>query len=346
MAITLNKDDTRFTGIDSSGKRTATRSMVFGYASGDDTMDLAESSLLPKVGDVHPSYTAWTVQSVGEPSWSDSPRIFSVNVTYSMGGSSGGGSVSSKGKKPWELGPQNFQSSTYEIEEPLLQLWDKDKSSYIPLVNTAGDRILATVPKTVQRITFQLHYKHTEGSTKKQNTNYSYNSSSETVCNITIPPYAGKLLPFSTTLHTIYKENGEVDYQYETAEITIDIRNGDTWLLKYLNVGTQAIWGSGETSFKGAAYRYHELTSSSATPTESNMEIGSLEDALAAKKVYTDAGGKAGNFPIEEITEPFPLDSSGGFDETAYSSGGEYVTVSGYPKQGESWNKFDLPKSI
>jgi hypothetical protein len=355
MAITLDKDDMQFTGVGSDGKRTATRHMVFGYNSGDDTMDLAESTLLPNVGDLHPQYTAWTVSSIGEPKWTDSPKQFSLDVQYSMGGRSGGGSSasSSKGNKPWELGPQNYQESTYDIEEPLLELYQYKvgEQGYTanphPLNNTAGDRVIATTPQTVRRITFQLHYKHKEGKMAAQNDDYSYNSKSETVCNITIPPYAGKLMPFSTSLHTVYKADGvTVDYEYETAEITIDIRMKKTWKREFLNVGTQAFFLNFGSQNKGAVYKYHKITSPSQQMTQSTLSFGSLEEALAAREVYTKAGGKGGNFPIEELTEPFPLTYSGTFDEEKYKNGGDYLIVSGYDREGESWSKFNFPKKI
>lgn len=358
MAITLDKDDMQFTGVGSDGKRTATRHMVFGYDSGDDTMDLAESTLLPNVGDLHPQYTAWSVSSIGEPKWTDSPKRFSIDIQYSLGGRFSGGSLGvsgtgSKGKKPWELGPQNYQETTYDIEEPLLQLYQYEvggkgnTGNPYPLENTAGDRIIATVPRTIRRISFQLHYKHKDGKMAAQNDDYSYNSESVKVCNITIPPYAGKLLPFATSLHTVYKSNGAVDYEYETAEITIDIRAKDTWKRSFLNVGTQAIWLlSSGGMVKGAAYRYYELTSPNTPPTLAKMCFGPLEEALRAREVYMKAGGKGSNFPMEEITEPFPLEEDGGFDEELFKNGGEYLRVSGYDREGESWSKFNLPKKI
>lgn len=356
MAITLDKDDMQFTGVGSDGKRTATRHMVFGYNSGDDTMDLAESTLLPNVGDLHPQYTAWRVSSIGEPKWTDSPKQFSLDVQYSMGGIPGGngGLISrSKGKKPWELGPQNYQETTYDIEEPLLELYQYEvgKQKYTanphPLTNTAGDRVIATTPQTVRRITFQLHYKHKEGKMAAQNNDYSYNSKSETVCNITIPPYAGKLMPFSTSLHTVYKADGvTVDYEYETAEITIDIRMKKTWKREFLNVGTQAILRGFGSQSKGAVYRYHKITKPGQQITTNTLSFGSLEEALAAREVYTKAGGKGSNFPIEELTEPFPLTYDGSFDEEEYKKGGDYLRISGYDREGESWSKFNLPKKI
>lgn len=355
MAITLDKDDMQFTGVGSDGKRTATRHMVFGYNSGDDTMDLAESSLLPDVGDLHPQYAAWSVSSIGEPKWTDSPKQFSIDVQYSMGVRAGGGSfgvsgTGSKGKKPWELGPQNYQETTYDIEEPLFTLYDPQTGVTSELKNSAGDQIIATTQKTVRRITFQVHYKHKEGKMAAHNDDYSYNSESVTICNITIPPYAGKLMPFATSLHTVYKSDGSVDYEYETAEITIDIRMKDTWKREFLDVGLQArfsdfVEDAGAIDAKGAVFRFYNLSKKDDLPSKSNMHYGLIENVVAARKAYIDAGGKGADFPYEELTEPFPLDVAGWIDIDAMTTG-EYRTISGYDREGESWSKFNLPKKI
>ena len=289
MAIQLIKDDIQFTGIGSDGKKSATRLMVLSYGENDNSMDFAESELLPNINDLHPDYPAWHVSGVKNPQWSESPRIITVEVEYSMGGSSssGGGGGSSKGKKPWELGVQNFQSSIYDIEEPLLYIYDPQEDQIRRLENTAGDQIIATTQKTVRRITFQVHYKHKAGKMAAQNDDYSYNKDAVKVCNIEIPPYAGKLMPFGTTLHTVYKSNGSVDYEYETAEITIDIRMKDTWLREFLNVGTQAKFTD---STKGAVFRFYDLKNKNDLPSINNMNFGSMAEMITARKKYVDAG--------------------------------------------------------
>lgn len=356
MAVAIIQDDTKFTGIGSDGKRTAKRIMIFSYESGDDTMTLGESALLPSINDLHPTYTAWAVQDIGEPEFFDTPRRFKVEITYVLQTMPYSGVwFKSRNKKPWELGAQDFQQSTYDIERPLLTIFrPANMASYtddaygaitgtIDLLNTAGDRIIATEQIPVKRLSFKLHYRHTSGSSAPVNDAYSYNSLQIKVCNITIPPYAGKLLPFTTTLNTVYKADGTtVDYQYDTAQITIDILIGDTWKKEFLNVGTQAVFADGS---KGALFRYHLLSGPNDMPSADNVEYGSWEDVVKQRQIYLGAGGKGANFPYEEMTEPFPLDQDGAFDLAAFEDK-EYLKVRGYPKEGEDWSRFNFPQTI
>lgn len=369
--IQLTKDDTEWEGMDSSGKRTATRYMVFSYDSGDTSMTLAQSALVPSLTDVHPDYTLWTVESIDQPVVNETPKEMYLRVKYVYGGTNVSGALS--GKKPWELGATNFQTTTYEKEVPKKRIyqpkeitvgWDengletKGTGKWVDYKNSAGFKKRGKDTVTIMRMSFTLNYKHEKGKIIPAPLDYSFNAAAVKICNYNMPAYAAKLMPFSTTLHTVYSTGGtSVKYEYESADVVIELMLEDTWIDWMLNTGTLVLWEQTINGKKkmvpGAVYKYSEIDTYNATtfPTDllkAPIKFGSLEQMIAQRQKFIKKAGAANAsfFPYEEFTEEVPMKMDG----TLYSEAllepekHEYPRIGGFSRKGASWSKYNFPE--
>lgn len=378
MSFALLKDDIRFEGMDSSGKKTATRIMAFSCAAGDGALDLAENPVLPSRGDVHPDYTLWTVDSIEPFEYSDVLSLgsyygpgYMARVKYTYGGTDvGAGALS--GKKPWELGATNFHKSTYEKEVPLKRIFQPNKiavgtkedgtiiygtGKWVDYKNSAGFRKLGKDTVSVLRIGFTLNYKHQKGVILPAPTDFLFNANAEKVCNFVIPPYAGKLMPFTTQLHTVYDNSGKnVKYEYESAEITIEIMQDLTWIDEFLNTGTICLWeqtiDGKKVMVPGAVYKYREISTynKETFPTDvlkAKIKFGSLEMMIAQRQKFIKSAGaeNASYFPYEEFTEEVPQKTDGTlYEEALLDPNKDYLKKGGFTRKGASWKKYNLPE--
>ena len=355
--MNIIKDSIDFDGVDSSGRRTATRYLVIDRASDDSTMDLAESNLLPQIGDAHPQYTNYICDSVDKPTWGEGgePRFF-VKVKYRRGGSRGGGGGSQGGDvPPWELGPQDVTTTAVEVEYQMDRLYSPEKKKWIWLKNSAGNRLIKTGRTYIVQLSFIQNYEHKTGRWKEAMVNQSINSEQIKVCNLNIGPYCGKLLPFTPKLHTVYENDGEtIKYEYESVQYTIEIlTNGDvSWKEKILNVGKYARFplNGGTLSPASPIFSYQPIVSDDAT---ANLAVktryGRIEDVMAAQTAYEKATNNKGKkIPYAEITEELPLKADGTLYLEAMEDpeNYEYLTIEGFPVVPESWTKYDLPEEV
>lgn len=356
MSFSIVKDDiVPGNGLDSSGKQTFIRKMGVAYEEGDTVVDLQESNFFPSVGSVHPTYTQWTLESIATPEVVSDPKEIWYDCTYSRGGNSGGGGSSdSKNTPPWDLGPQEFQSNTFDIMIPVKRIFKPrdigGDGEWHDYTNSAGAPLLREMPVPVKQIAFVMNYKHREGRSPESVEKYTYNSKAEKVCNETIEPYCGKLLPTSSTLHTVYENDGKtIKWQYDSVRYTIQV-NGMTWKISDLNVGTYCVWTNSKgEKYKGPVYKYPNWTSgdiATASPT-----FGSMEQLIAMRKKYLAANqnNKTSDFPWDEFTEPVPLNDDGTLDLKSLlnkDGNAQYKRIEGFDMEGESWNKYDLPSKI
>ena len=375
MALILKYDTTEFNGMNSGGNKTATRTMIFSYDDGDSSMDLAMSPLVPQAGDIHPDYNRFRVESYDAPIRSDAPqKEFMIHVRYGYD-TSISGSVSADAK-PWELGPQNYQESTYEIQVPVKKLWQpkdltigyrsdgtpvKGSGKWIDCRNTAGSPLVLMDTKTVFRMSFTLNYKHKAGDTTKMHNDYSFNENEEQICNFKIPRYSAKMLPFSTSMHTVYASNGkDVKYEYDSVNVTIEVMMDYSWIQYLLNVGTLALFPDPKDENRkipGAVYKYKNITKFNKKTIDEDYvkaetKFGPVEDVIRARAKFLKSAGEDNEsearnwFPFEEFTEQLPLLMDGTLDEEAIKDpvNNPYTMLAGFTRKGRSWSVYNLPR--
>ena len=351
------RDDTNFDGVESSGKKSATRYLVYSCDKGDSTMLLAESNLIPKIGDVHPNYTRWTVESISKPKYSEGKPEFHFEIKYSYGGSdsSGGGASGSENVPPWELGAQNVKTTPIPIEMPIRQLYDAKAQKWIPFKNTAGNILQRMGKFYAVQLTFTLNYKHKAGRWQEARIYHSINNNAMVVCNISVGRHKGRMMPFTPTLHTVYENDGKtVKWEYETVDYTIEILPGNidySWMISELNVGRLARFKrNGKLSDPEPIYSY---TPWKKPGDENKIDIetqyGGIKEVQAAQNAFFNAGGKT-KIPWSQVDENMPLDKDGTILTSAlkYSEDGmnEYLKIEGFDVVPESWAKYGLPRSV
>ena len=351
MAFVIVKDDiVPGNGTDSSGKQSFIRKVAVTYDPQRDTVvDLQESSFFPEVGSVHPTYTQWTLESISTPILNDNPAEIWFDCTYTRNILT---PAKPKDTPPWELGVQDFQTNTFDIMVPVKRIFKPREfggdGQWHDYTNSAGAPLLREMPVPVEQITFTMNYRHREGKDPEQVRTYSYNAKKEKVCNRPIDPYCGKLLPTSSSLHTVYDNDGKtVKWQYDAVRYTIQI-HGLTWKISDLNVGTYCVWENSKgEKYKGPVYKFPDWKGGDITTAKPTF--GSMEQLIATRKRYLDAdraNHKSSDFPWDEFTESVPLDGNGGLYLDALLNGKEYLKVEGFEREGESWSKYDLPEKV
>lgn len=338
--IQLIRDDiTRANGGSKSSGRTFVRTLFYEHNDEATKLDLIISNRIPKWGVCHEVYTWFYVTEVGDVlDFSDNEWY--VEITYSDK-TNGTGAGYSPGTKPWDLPPLEVTISPFDHEVAMDEYWDQNTRSWRPFVNSAGTRLIGTKMANYVQMTFTMN--------KKKATHNSatiINSSAETVCGIDIPAFSGKLLPFTSTIHTVTDAStGKVEYQYVSQTVTIHI-SGDPngFAFSVLDVGTLSRNTRGEL---GAHYRYRVMNNGNDSPQTSPSRIGTIEDVVAQRKIYVSNGGKINDFPFEEYTEPLPL-ANGVLDLNAIAAGQNavYNKITGYQSRPQSWGKFNLPRKI
>ncbi|MBQ7404233.1 MAG: hypothetical protein IJW05_12445 [Lentisphaeria bacterium] len=356
MIKRLIADDTNYEGVDSSGKKSATRYLIYECDPGDSTMILAESNYIPQRGDAHPDYPAWTVQSIDPPVYDSSEPRFMIRVKYGYGGSSGGGAGSGNNNaKPWELGPQNITFGVGEMEYQIQKLWNPQQKDWIPLVNGAGNRIIKMGRSKYLKLSFEMNYKHRIGEwVDVSNTGVSINSEKQRICNIVVGAYCGKMQPVIPIFHRVFENDGKtVKWEYETVKFEIDIvSGGNTWMEKCLNVGRLARFlRNGELSEPEVIFSYTpwKYKDDSDNLKKVKATYGGMEEVLAANSVYQNAvGDKTKKIPYSQVDEELPLKTDGTVYLAAMRNPADnpYLTIDGLEVVPESWAKYSLPERI
>ena len=346
MANGITSDDTSWEGMDSNGVLTATRYITI-PAGNMKQLDLAESNLIPQIGDAHPENARWTVYSIGGIQHADIPNEYRLAVKYRR--VSGGVGITSGGNtdtKPWDLGIVNHRVDWTEVQVPLTELWDDKDKAIKPLVNGAGQAIPCMTDIPVRIDTFQISY-NTQKGHKRLAPPGTLN------CNVVsdffgadIIPYAGKILKMTSEDHVVYQNDGKtVKWQYETIgfEVHTFIDGKTTWILEFLNVGNMANFlnpDPDEPYFLGRIYQYTPWNSTDMTV---NARIpprfGCIDDVIMAREAYKEVtGDRTKEIPWSEA-EDIPLTASGLVDTEAIQNK-TYNKISGYQRQGVDWEPY------
>lgn len=346
MAITT--DDTDWEGMDSSGVMTATRYITI-PAGNMKQLDLAESNLIPQIGDAHPENARWTVYSIGGIQHADIPHEYRISVKYRRvsGGSS---SISWDGKtetRPWDLGIINHRTGWSSVQVPLTELWDAETNTTIPLVNGAGQVIPCMTDRPVRVDTFQINF-NTQKGHKELAPPGTLNCNEVNFFGRNVMPYAGKIVQMTSEQHVVYQNDGKtIKWEYETItfEVHTFIDGKTTWLLEFLNVGNMAMWprknDQGEDYLElGRIYQYTPWKSKDMTVNAKvKPQFGCIDDVIMAREKYKEVTeDKTKEIPWSEA-EDIPLTAVGTVDEDAITSK-EYNKIKGYERQGVDWEQY------
>lgn len=334
MAITIQRSGIKYGSgsMNASGVKTLIKEIIYNAGDSDTDADLLLSQYYPQKNEVLADYPAFKLKSVSTPEWADAPsRSCRIEATYETTSSST--SINSnRGAKPWELGVQGVRQSDFSVTVPMTYVYDMNGKK-VPFVNYLGLPFKGTMQLSGIKLEFSKSF---EGSkTSGFNTSAVYNSNRETVLGISIPKYCGKLMPTSREVHTVYKDNGTVDYNYTTLNYCIMIFygiDGSGWRKSVLQTSTIAKFNEE----LGAIWKYYPLTKFNQTP---EGRFGSIRDVIKANNEYQESiGDTTKNIPFEEITEPLPINSDGSINLTGDPDTFDYVD-----DVASSWNSYDLP---
>lgn len=345
MAITT--DDTVWEGMDSNGVMTATRYITI-PAGNMKQLDLAESNLIPQIGDAHPENSSWTVYSIGNIQYADIPNEYRISVKYRR--TVGGISITTNNERaPWDNGVFNHRTSFGTIEVPMTELFDAETKTYFDLKNSAGQTIPAMGKFPYKIETFQCNFNTKSGKHKELAPEGTLNCNAEVLFGKIIQPYAGMIMRMESEDHTVYQNDGKtVKWKYETISYEIHRFLGfsRTWKLEFLNIGNMYIHTVEDQKVPSRIYQYTPWAS--ADPSKNakvKPKLGCIDDVIAARNVYQKALQDAGkdyakDIPWEEANDIPLVYGTGEIDTAAIAGTKKYDRISGYESQGVSWSKY------
>jgi hypothetical protein len=358
MAVELKSAEDKSLSLDSSGW-TRTRVKVI---EGSNFEEIFNSGLLPERGSSHPENTRFRLDSASCEIIGNADRRIQVlwSGTYVTRGS-GGGAISSGGSEtvddtpkskldPWDLGAQNLNVATYQVSQVLRKAYNMDgEYDEVDVVNSAKVPLTVNGAKWGREITFTFckrdHYDTRDFSEP------IINERSVEVAGIKIKAGDGLLFPFSRKHVTDRDDYGNKIRDYY--EYSVRIRAfAKEWEYHLLDMGTLIRDAKGDLQ---NIYRYkawengYSDVDKAATP----WTYGGISDVLAAKKVYAgilqndnknglEYWNKYQELPYEAVTEPLPLNESGGLDLEAMKSG-KYRKINVTQYQMGSWSSFGMP---
>lgn len=346
MAINIISDSIENgEGRDSEGKRSFTRKILFSKENTDPIPSLMESDLFPSYGDAHPNHSDWYVSETPtvEP---HSDSRFLVTAKYSREESGMDGSLGGSSVLPWEMPPQNVNVSFFEHTVPMTVMYSKNGDN-IPVANTAGCAIAATKNVSIMQISFEYNLEHKTGTFPTLAAEAIINRDPVRILSYDIPSTCGKLMPMSSVLNTVKKNNGTIKYQYNTIKATIQVKL-DGWKRELLNVGTLANWGGPLAQWGTKIGPIYQYKKNAEQVIPSWGDIFAVQKARAEAKEEADSKKKELEFSYVEITEPMPLQWDGSFFEEAITDpkNNPYLKISGYESIPASWEIYKFPKEM
>lgn len=181
--------------------------------------------------------------------------------------------------KPWKLRPTEINFSTQSRQVPMTAAWTQDAKKYrdsdtisdekykellerygyvdnlpprtikptVPIVNSAGDRILYQEEKNCLQMSFTYNVEYTKWN-KSHILDYgnTVNSAGLTVCGFKIKKGTALLRPPSATLvKTLKPGTNKVKWKYWRISVSLLIDpTREVFYARMLNVGDRAMWGS------------------------------------------------------------------------------------------------------
>lgn len=360
------------------GEVTIDRIMYFQGEVNEGAADVMALGVFPQKGSAHPKHPQYKYygNATVEPMESEG-RVWRAVLEYSTSNPNqtdvNGKPVTSE-TAPWNLKPDSINFSYPETTLPFDMAYDDKGNATIPVLNSAGDPLIATKSVCNAQMSFTF-------ATKKWDVNNSIeygetiNSSSIKVCGITIGARRGLLKPPEASFITVYEDgSSKVKWQYWSVTVTIvfDL-HGNIFERELLNVGDRAKFkelplgddpllkdGGANTTFpetKNASQicSFRKTVKSTVNGKSSYLPLGdvvfcSWDQYIAIRQAYLDASTAL----ERQITSPYelqceqqrqmPLDNKGYIDTDALTSK-KYYTANYKVYPSMSWGGLNLPKT-
>lgn len=313
--------------------------------SADTFIEVISTSKIPKPDSRHPGDSTLVLQDRSFEIVGNLGRKtqVAVRLTYSDEGNNDDGD-----KDPWELDAQNV-SVSYSTEPAPMHFGYNAKGEKVPLVNSAGGRLLVEGQNTIRQISFTFCVKSGKTGEAPVNNKALINSSDVKVAGYTIAPFEGLLMPMNAQFVADVDDEGEIYRRYWQIQAVI-LENERTWLRKALDVGTMARFI--ENQPPQPIYQFTPWTD---PKPENNFNIppvyGNIDKAIEAKIQYAKKfpgaqyQAKFDELPCSEITEPLPLLNGKVYiDAMKDPIKNPYKTVDYFETKPTSWAKWNLPK--
>lgn len=342
----------------------------------EDATDIVNLKWFPQKGSAYhrDSSFTFTGNATIEP-LSERSKYWMVDLEYSKnstGGGGGGGDI-----EPWKLPPENLSFTYPELTMPFRRAYDSKGESTVPVLNSAGDVIIANHNIRNMQMSFTFNKKKVENDVFEDYCGTT-NKSTITICGTKIPAERGVLLGLEYNLMNTYDDKGKLKWQYWriTCTILLDVAKA-VIKREFLNTGNRAFFNGLNLSdcnllSKAKAKNSNTPTSFAGTPSKPKkpdtvvslrlpvvssdnknvFQTGkkifcSYDQFIAMQQAFTQAAKDIG------IQTPFyaqfeqesnvPLTKTGYVNEEAYENK-KYVTIIYRQYPVKNWSGLDLPK--
>jgi hypothetical protein len=273
---------------------------------------------------------------------------------------------------PWKLLPDNISFTYPETTLPFEFAYDEKGNLSVPVRNTAGDQIPATMNTRNLQLSFTFNTKSWDPGDAIEYGN-TINSSSITVCGYKIRKRRALLYPPEANFITVYQDGtNKIKWQYWSVNVTIlfDL-NGNILNRIFLNVGNRAKFkelsladdsllrdAGVPATFSGTnkasqICSFRKTIRSITGEKNTYLPLGGLvfcswEQYIAIRQAYLDASARLANrisstYELQcEQEQSIPLDSKGYIDMVAVN-GGEYESLYFSAYSEKSWKSLNLP---
>lgn len=345
MATDISKaEDTSMSMV--NGRWTRTRQKIMHAA---NLEELYRSNLIPMYGSRHPDNTMFRLTDATLEIIGNSNR--EIDVMWQGTYSSDAATFDNFDIEPWELDAQNLTRNNFSVTSPLLNIYNA-KGKPVPLLNGAGNRLEAQHEQYGAEYSFIYCIKAKNGGPNIAQ-QPMINNETETVAGIKFEKHSGLLLPMTARMITDYDDFGVQKRAYWEVSVKIR-RHPKSWMEEFLNVGTMAIFKSGEAASPIYRFTPWKYNATPAEKLETKPLFGSLQQVIGAKTTYAgdpkkdkDFAQKWQELPYEEMTEPMPLTERGGlYLEALLVPGTPYKKITGMKTPPGRWGQFNMPKKV
>lgn len=304
MAVTFVHSEIMPGGdLDSSGALEIRRQLIFTSEPTDTAVAVMNHSAFPLYHATLAEDASFTCQSASLSRQATTPRpTWKVEAVYRTPALRNRG-AESRGVRPWKLPIQDFKVSWESREIAFEMAYDSDNRATLPVVNRAGQPIETTTGDYYKRLSF--YYYRQKRPTTVYRTPIVNKNRFTIMDEPQIDPGQALLQPISFEKLSTADSAGKTLYTYYRVNVEMLVRK-DGWKRKFLNVGTRARFYLGTQTYISGIYTWHD---------EYGMQqFGSRYEAMQAYKAWNAKAPSINTrdkWPIEQVTEPMPLNTGG-----------------------------------